>query len=299
MSEHEATPGYNCVIPEDIMTPDRVETSIGALEFFDGLPSAPTVEKAYDFLDLLRGVETFLSGIPATSIEALRRGMLDLDVDASSKAIITDKLLDSTPLLLTGNTDTVYLSVFLDLQKDGPTVVEVPPGCGPGTVNDAFFRFVIDMGLPGPDRGQGGKYLLLPPDYEGDLDPATGGKEAEVDGTTYFVARSTSYVNWLILRGFLVDGKPDASTATFEGGVKVYPLAAAADPPAMQFTSVCGMEWNTIHPNTFAFYEELDTVIQREPVGDARSRAPGPVRIHRDPEGEALRPGRAHEEDPD
>ena len=267
VSEHEATPGFNRAIPEDIMTPDRVETSIGALEFFDGLPSGPTVEKVYDFLDLLRGVETFLNGIPATSIEALRRGMFDLGVDASNKAIITERLLDSMPLLLTGNTDTVYCSAFLDLEKDGPTVVEIPPGCGPGTVDDAYFRFVVDMGVPGPDRGQGGKYLLLPPDYEGELAPAAGSGEVEAGGTTYFVARSTSYVNWLILRGFLVDGKPDASTAMFEGGLKVYPFAAAADPPAMQFTSVCEKEWDTIHPNTFAFYEELDAVIQREPVG--------------------------------
>ena len=267
MSDHEATPGYNRAIPEEIMTPDRVETSIGALEFFDGLPSAATVEKAYDFLDLFRGVETFLNGMPAASLEALRRGMVELGVDAANKAIIADRLLDSTPLLLTGNTDTVYCSGFLDLEKDGPTVVEIPPGCGPGTVNDAFSRFVIDMGVPGPDRGQGGKYLLLPPDYEGELAPAAGSHEVEAGGTKYFVARSTSYVNWLVLRGFLVDGKPDAATATFESGLRVYPLAAAADPPAMQLTSVCGREWNTIHANTFAFYEELDAVIQREPVG--------------------------------
>ena len=60
---------------------------------------------------------------------------------------------------------------FLDLKKDGPTVVEIPAGAGPGTVNDAFFRFVIDMGAPGPDKGKGGKYLILPPDYEGKAPP--------------------------------------------------------------------------------------------------------------------------------
>jgi len=52
--------------------------------------------------------------------------------------------------------------VFLDLKKDGPTVIEIPPGTGPGTVNDAFFRFVTDTGPPGPDRGKGGKYLIIP-----------------------------------------------------------------------------------------------------------------------------------------
>ena len=62
---------------------------------------------------------------------------------------------------------------MLDLEKDGPTVVEIPPGTGPGTVDDAFFRFVTDMGRPGPDKGKGGKYLILPPGYEGDVPPAT------------------------------------------------------------------------------------------------------------------------------
>ena len=102
----------------------------------------------------------------------------------------------ANPLLLTGNTDTVYCIAKLDLDVDGPTVVEIPAGSGPGTVNDAFFRFVIDMGAPGPDRGKGGKYLIVPPGYEGDL-PKEG----------YFVAKSPSYSNllmrWRILLQFI------------------------------------------------------------------------------------------------
>jgi hypothetical protein len=71
--------------------------------------------------------------------------------------------------------------------------------------------YVIDLGPPGPDRGKGGKYLILPPDYEGDAPEG------------YFTAKSTSYVNWMALRGFAVDGKPDASTRMFNEGLKIYP----------------------------------------------------------------------------
>ncbi len=92
-----------------------------------------------------------------------------MGVKASNDVLIMDDLLDSPALFLTGNTDTVYVSGFMDLKKDGPTVVEIPPGSGPGTVNDAFFHFVTDMGGVGPDRGKGGTYLILPPDYKGDL----------------------------------------------------------------------------------------------------------------------------------
>ena len=148
----------------------------------------------------------------------------------------------------------MYVSVFLDLERDGPTVVDVPPGCGPGTVNDAFFRFVIDMGAPGPDRGKGGKYLIVPPAYQGELPEG------------YFVAHSPSYVNWLILRGFLVDGKPDAANRSFREGLKVYPLAQVANPPKMEWISGSQKAFNTIHANTFEFYEELAHVLAKEPV---------------------------------
>ena len=153
----DVTPGFNQRIPASILTPDSVDTRIGRLEFFDGFPTLDTTRTLYDHLDFLRGVEVFLDFVPASSMEAMRRGNQLMGVTACHQVLILDRLLDSNPLFLTGNTDTVYVSTFLDLAKDGPTVVEIPPGCGPGTVNDAFFRFVIDMGAPGPDRGQGGR----------------------------------------------------------------------------------------------------------------------------------------------
>jgi hypothetical protein len=267
-SEDAPTPGYNHKIPAKIMTPEEVETDLlGTLRFIDGRPDEATVDKLYDHLSLMRGVETFLNGIPAASVEGLRLGFDQIGVDESHELIVMDKLLDSAPLFLTGNTDTVYCMGILDLQKDGPTVVEIPAGCGPGTIDDAYFRFVIDLGAPGPDRGKGGKYLILPPDYEGDLEGPIGGKAAEVEGEEYFVAKSPSYVNLLILRGFLVDGKPDAAAQMFRSGVKVYPLSQTSDRPEMKFVSGSGRPFNTIHANDYDFYEELHTVIEREPIG--------------------------------
>ncbi len=145
------------------MTPDKVETRAGTLEFFDAIPTKETAALVYDNLNFLRGVETFLNGLPAASLEAFRRGQATVAGECCSKILTFDHLMDSNSLFLTGNTDTVYCSAFLDLTKDGPTVIEIPPGTGPGTVNDAFFRFVIDTGLPGPDKAKGGKYLILPP----------------------------------------------------------------------------------------------------------------------------------------
>ena len=255
-----ATPGFNHKIPEQILTPAKVDTRIGALQFVDGVPTAETARKVYDHLDFLRGVEVFLNFVPAASIEAFRMGSVELGAKRSNQALIFDQLLDSSPLLLTGNTDTVYCLAMLDLQADGPTVVEVPPGSGPGTIDDAFFRFVIDLGGPGPDQGKGGKYLIVPTDYKGAL------PKDKKDGGDYYIARSPSYVNLLVLRGFLKDGKPDAASKSFREGVKIYSLAKAANPPAMEFINASKIPFNTIHASNFEFYKELDHVMQKEPI---------------------------------
>ena len=226
-----------------------MQTRIGTLNFVDGVPTAETTQKVYDNLDFLRGVEVFLNFIPAASIESMRRGMIEAGATRSNQAVIFDNLMDSNPLFLTGNTDTVYCLFMLDLETDGPTVVEVPAGSGPGTVNDAFFRFVVDMGGPGPDKGQGGKYLIVPAGYKGAL-PESG----------YFIAHSPSHVNWLILRGFLIDGKPDTSSRTFRNGVMT-----------------CGALWNRCGPSP------ANPTRQRQPDVPATGlRLPGGADTHRD-----------------
>ena len=253
-SSQNVTPGFNNLIPESILTPDSVETSIGTLNFFDGLPDDETVGKVYDNLDRIRATEVFLDMVPLASIEGLRRGMESAGVDASHKIMLYNDLMDSNSLFLTGNTDTIYAIGMLDLQRDGPTVVEIPPGAGPGTVNDAYFRFVIDMGAPGPDRGKGGKYLLLPPGYEGDVPEG------------YFAVESPTYVNWLPLRGFLVDGKTDAAVDMWTNGLRIYPLSRKDNPPKLEVVNGTGIVMNTIHANDETFYEEIAEVIEREPL---------------------------------
>ena len=242
-------------VPECITTKDEYDTCLGKLNFSDGLPDDATVQKVYDNLDRSRGVQAFLDMVPMASLEAMRRNMVAGGVDAAHKIMVFEGLMDCKSLFLTGNTDTVYAMAILDLNRDGPTVVEIPPGAGPGLVNDAYFRFVGDMGGPGPDRGAGGKYLYLPPGHEGSVP----------DG--YYVATSTSYTNWVALRGFLKDAKPDHAAQMWREQLKIYPLASASNPPKMEVSNVTGRIFNTIHANDFTFYEEINAVIQYEPVG--------------------------------
>lgn len=277
MAKEVSTPGFNHKIPEEIMTPSKVKTRIGDLNFYDGIPTKDTLQKVYDNLDFVRGVDVFLNFIPATSIEGIRLGMKSMGVDESNEVLVFDNLMDSSPLFLTGNTDTVYACAMFDLEKDGATVVEVPAGAGPGTVNDAFFRFVVDMGAPGPDAKKGGMYIILPPDYKGELKPTLNGMQHRdkdrrvpvmVGGVEkkVWIAQSTSYSNWLILRGFLKDGKPDHASKMWRTGLKIYPLSDAKNPKEMKFTNGSGKYFNTVHANDYKFYEELWHVLQKEPI---------------------------------
>ena len=238
-------------IPEAITIPDQVETSIGTLEFFDGMPSDETVSKAYDFLDLQRGVSVFLDEMRAASLVAMREGLRDIGVIRTNQVAIFEDLMDSKALWLTANSETVYASTFLDLNTDGPTVIESPPNVL-GILDDMWFRYVGDTGNAGPDWGKGGKYLVLPPGYEGDVP----------DG--YHVYQSRTYGVWFLVRGFLVEGDPGPAVKNLKEGLRIYALAKADNPPAMEFINVSGKYHNTIHANNFQFFEEINTLIQEE-----------------------------------
>jgi hypothetical protein len=236
---------------KQISTPDQVETRLGALKFFDGLPDKATVEKLYDNLDFMRGVEVFLSLMPGASMFAFGQGYREVG-SVDSTIGISETLTDSKALLLTANTDTVYAGTWIDL-KNGPVVVESPPNVL-GIVNDAWFRYVADLGNAGPDRGKGGKYLFLPPGYKGEVPQG------------YYVFRSPTYGNALMWRGFLVNGESNPAVENIKRHARVYPLAHVANPPEPKFINTSGLVYNTIFAGDFAFFEQVNQVVQNEPA---------------------------------
>jgi hypothetical protein len=237
-------------IPPSITTPDTVETRIGTLKFFDGFPDDATVQKVYDNLDFSRGVQAFMSGMPGTSLVAMRTGFQKLGVINGTILIYEDRL-DSKSLFLTGNTDSVYFSTWLNL-KDGPLVIESPPKVL-AFLDDSWFQYVTDIGNAGRDKGQGGKYLVLPPDYKGEVPEG------------YFVARSRTYNLWLMGRGFPVNGDLKPAVEGIRKNLRIYPLAQAKNPPETKFINGSGVELNTVHANDFTYFEELNEVVQEEP----------------------------------
>lgn len=237
-------------IPEVITTPDTVETRLGTLKFTDGFPDDETIAKVYDNLDFMRGVDAFLSAMPGASTEAMRVGLESQGAN-NQTILIVEELMDSSTLFLTANTATIYNMTWLDTKK-GPLVIETPPNIL-GMIDDHWFQYVGDVGNAGPDKGKGGKYLLLPPGYEGEIP----------DG--YFVLRSGTYGNLFFWRGFMENGSTATAVANTKKYAKIYPLSMASNPPKMKFIDVSGKEFNTIHANTYRFYEEVNDIVQYEP----------------------------------
>jgi hypothetical protein len=238
-------------VPVAITTPDRVETRLGTLRFFDGLPDEATVEKVYENLDFLRAVQAFLDSLPAAALCAMRAGMRTFGPD-NQTMLITESLLDARTLLLTANTEAVYTFAWLDT-KGGPLVLEIPPHVL-GFIDDFWQRYVGDLGNAGPDRGQGGRYLLLPPGFTGDVP----------DG--FFALRSRTYGNLLAVRAFVVGGDVQAAADGVKRHLRVYPLAEAADPPATTFVDLSGADVNTVHASDASFFDEVVPVVQEEPL---------------------------------
>ncbi|MEW6268022.1 MAG: DUF1254 domain-containing protein [Thermodesulfobacteriota bacterium] len=175
-----ATAQPSGAVPPSIVTPDRVESRLGTLEFEDGVPSKATADKMYDQIDFTHAYNAFVNSMDGVSIASLRKGLHGIGVNDNEVIVFSD-LMDAKSLFLTANADTVYAFGVLDLTK-GPMVLEVPPKLL-GAIDDQWFRWVVDIGVPGADRGEGGKYLIVPPGYEGGL-PQGG----------YFVARSRTNI---------------------------------------------------------------------------------------------------------
>ena len=248
MSE-SGTPGMSAEQMQEaiasLSTPDTIETPFGRLDFFDGVPRPTTVTAVYDALDLMRGIEVFLNCVPGASLVAMRRGFRASGVTSGRVIGLTDPRANSGSLFLTPNTETTYGSTFLDLREWGPTVIEAPPEslC---VVDDFWFRYVADMGIAGPDRGAGGKYLFLPPGYEGDVP----------DG--YFTYECPTFTNWVVLRAL---GGVPAMKQT-----RIYPLSEAGAPGDNVFINLAELVFNTVHANDFSFFEEIDELLQEEPI---------------------------------
>ena len=247
---HPGAPKMATEIPASVITPDVIESRLGTLKLRDGFPDDETVAKVYDNLDFERGVEAFLNAISPVTLQVVGKAIQALG-PANQTVMFFEHIMDSHTVLPAPNTETLYAATWIDL-RSGPVVYVNPPDTA-GFASDAWSRYVTDLGTAGPDKGKGGKYLILPPDYKGDVP----------DG--YFVCKSRTFANLFVTRGFLVDGDEKPTAENIKRHLRVYPLARAANPPEPRFVNCAGKTMLALCPLDFSFYQTLDEIVQGEP----------------------------------
>lgn len=262
-------------VSPDIITslsaPDRVDTRAGRLEFRDGVPTEETAQRVYDMLDFTRALDVYNNSFRGASALAIVKGFEGIGAKPGD-VVIFSELMDANSLFLTANADTVYYLTGLDLSQ-GPVVVEQPSG-GIGTINDMWFSWIIDIGAPGPDRGLGGKYLIVGPDYDGPL--PDGG---------YFIAHSKTNFALYAARANLVNNDPAPAVENIKRTMRVYPyrpgsygssiadaldgsvrIAPEPEIPATRFIEATGLAFNTIPPSDHRFFEMINENVQSQPA---------------------------------
>lgn len=269
-----ASPAFSEVSSDTVKSlsaPDTIDTSAGKLEFKDGVPTAETAQKVYDALDFNRALDVYNNSYRGASALALVKSFEGIGAKPGD-VVIFSGLMDSSSLFLTANADTIYYMTGLDLSK-GPVVVEQPSG-GIGTINDMWFSWIVDIGAPGPDRGLGGKYLIVGPDYDGPL-PEGG----------YFIAHSKTNFALYAARANLVNNDPKPAVENIKRTMKVYPyqpgsygtsIAAALDGtvriagepkvPETRFIEGTGLSFNTIPPSDAGFFDLINENVQSQPA---------------------------------
>ncbi|MFC1843082.1 DUF1254 domain-containing protein [Candidatus Dependentiae bacterium] len=258
---------------KSMTTSDKVKTQIGVLQFNDGYPALQTAAKIRDELDYINGVNTFMNSTKGVSVYAIRKGLLDIGVN-DNDVLLFSSLMDSKSLFLTGNADTVYYITFLDLSK-GPMVFEAPPEAL-GLIDDMWFRYVTDFGIGGAERGEGGKYLLVGPNYKGSLPE-----------DMFMIRKSRTSRVLVVGRHFISNNNdPKPTISMIKNTLKIYPykpggigtsiasfllgkaktLSTPTKPKTPRFVQGSGKAMNTIYPNDYSYFEMLNKLVQMEPA---------------------------------
>jgi hypothetical protein len=207
-----------------------------------------------------RAVEAVIWGVPAVNFDVMYQAMVrDAKAgEGSNKVVYWSRLFDWKNQTLTPNPDAVYLMAFFDMKDAGPVVLEIPPsgeGTIVGSIDDCWQTALEDVGPAGFDKGKGGKYLLLPPDFKGDAP------------TGYIVLHSNNYQGYALLRSNPKSHNDTdiAKAIAYGKTIKLYPLSKAANPPPTTFVDAAGVIFEANLPYDLRFFESLNRMVQHEP----------------------------------
>jgi hypothetical protein len=239
-----------------IAAPAQESTSPLVKQLYDGKwPDKATVAQMYNELFYKNAIQAYLLTLPTLNVIGMRDGSeAKFGKGYNILPIWKDRMTAKT-WVPTPNCDVIYSMSYLDLKETGPLVVYVPPHVI-GMFTDFFQRTLTDVGAAGPDRDEGGLYLLLPPGYQGHV---PGG---------YFTFTSRTYNVFLFFRTVLTQGPdgPDAKQAVaIAEQTRAYPLSAVEkDRKPMEFPNASNVPVNMMYPTDFTYWEKLKAYIDYE-----------------------------------
>lgn len=229
------------------------------LPFKENRPTKETAQKLRDELLFQRATQTYLWALPLINTLGMKDGSEKVFGAGYNVLPIWKKRLDPKTLVTTPNSDVIYAMSYVDLGKDGPLVFEVPPNLQ-GILLDYWQRpipvdggkFFGDVGLPGPDAGKGGKFLLLPPGYKGEVPEG------------YFVYRSATNNVFIFLRSFYQDPKNLTPAVALVEQSKIYPLNGKETAKPMRFPDASGVPANMLPVSDGRAFDQLKQLVDSE-----------------------------------
>jgi len=241
-----------CAKTEHAFEPSAQEYLASRVKLESGQPAVDQIQELYDEMDFQRAVQAYIWAIPFVSFAAFERGWKEDFGESMSRRVVFETSATQELKVYTANNTTIYTAGFFDLKKDGPIVLDVPP-VTLGGINNHWQYPLQDIGPFGPDKGEGGKYLILPPNYEGDV-PAG-----------YHVVQADTYKVLYLLRGVPKGADTSFAIATIRN-IQTYPLSQAANPPKTEYFNVSGKVASTIFPTDETYFDVLAKEIQYEIV---------------------------------
>jgi hypothetical protein len=233
--------------------PPKHWEELRSLPFPENYPTEDASQQLYDELLFQRACQIVLWSVPAMSVYAMKKGSESFFGAGGNVLVVWKDRLNPKTLISTPNSDVIYALGYIDLKADGPTIVEVPPK-QQGILDDFWQRPISDVGYVGPDKGEGGKYLLLPPDFEGETP----------DG--YYTFTSPTYNVFVFWRAFIKDGDTSEPVNLIEQ-TRIYPFDQMDNPPEMVFPNGTGVPANMVYPRDYHYFEMLAEFVENEYVG--------------------------------
>ena len=227
-----------------------LDTRIGKIDLVMGLPANAQVEqKIYDEMDFQRASQAYIWGIPIVGMNEWKLAHEKVFGAKPGQLVLYNTYKDKLGIL-TPNFTTPYIITFANL-ADGPVVVEQPAGAFGGMIMDFWQRPAADLGQAGPDKGQGGKYLVIGP----------GQTTPQVDG--HFIVQCKTNNVFIGIR--VLEPGEDKIKAAMER-YRIYPYAQRNNPPQFPATTPQSKSWSQMPPRGMRYWQSLDEILQQEPV---------------------------------